>query len=569
MRHLKWLALFAGICTFAGESLGLLLMQLRSGAAGSGLKTLLINDIAAGLVCGAGAVIAILLIRLVLLRLPAGRAPACPCVRRACFLIILLSWVPCWLAYYPAIYSYDGEPQLIQYLSGAFDNHHPILHTLIMGWCYDLGRFLNTGLSIPVDGMAFYALAQMLLLAWSFACAVQTLKNVGASRRGVVLLTAWFALFPVHPLMAVSTTKDTFFTAFFILFFVRLCQLVLPAFHQQDDEHTPGAMSCTVLLLAADALGMMLMRKNGLYVMAGEWVVIAFFTVLDAIRKKHLSSASDDQKPAPQPGMPAAPAVLAAIAASVLLFLLCDQALMRITGAVQGESAEALSIPLQQIARTYKSNSDSLTPEDMEQITQYVSVTGLNNYRPFISDAVKQNFDNSAFARNPAGFLLIWAKLLARYPGSCGMAFLYHTMGAWYPGDVSHTLVYLDWWRDRTGYLITDATPVFALGYVKKENLLPGVRFLYEQIATACVHQRFWFTKVLFSPWLFLFGTVLAVFSAVTGRCRWKLVILAPLLVNYLMVLAGPCVIIRYVYPFMCILPVYCGITAAQRQCLK
>ena len=56
-------------------------------------------------------------------------------------LIILITWLPCFLAYFPGIYSYDGEPQLIQYTSGKLDNHHPIIHTLILGKCYDLGRW--------------------------------------------------------------------------------------------------------------------------------------------------------------------------------------------------------------------------------------------------------------------------------------------------------------------------------------------------------------------------------------------------------------------------------------------
>ena len=590
MHHLKWLVILVGICTCAGESLGLLLMQLKNGAGNLSLTSLLPGDFAAGFIRGAGIALAFWLVCTLARHKHSAQLPPGHSERSRSFLIILLCWMPCWLAYYPAIYSYDGEPQLIQYISGSFDNHHPIFHTLIMGWCYDLGRFLSRILSpqgsseVIIDGMAIYALAQMLFLAWAFAGAIAALIRAGASRRTARLLTAWFALFPVHPLMAVSTTKDTFFTAFFVLFFVRLWQLVFPApcSRQKGSAAAPEKANrlCTVLLLTADAVGMMLMRKNGLYIMAGEWMLLAVFPAIEGIKHCHapVAAVTSGQEASlsgceesdcadagtvggtvPLVSCKAALSLLAALAAAMLIFLCCDHALMRLTNAVQGESAEALSIPLQQIARTYKSNGDSLTPEDMAQITRYVSVTGLNNYRPFISDAVKQNFDNDAFREDPAGFFHIWAKLLARYPGSYGMAFLYHTMGAWYPGDISHTMVYLDWWRDRTGYLITDATPVFALGYMKKENLLPGVRYMYELFATKCIHHRFWLTRVLFSPWLFLFGTVLAAFEAFLGRCRWRIAVITPLIVNYLMVLAGPCVIIRYVYPFMCLLPVYLG----------
>ena len=97
-------------------------------------------------------------------------------------LIILITWLPCFLAYFPGIYSYDGEPQLIQYTSGKLDNHHPIIHTLILGKCYDLGRWLRAN-GIDIDGLAFYTAIQVLLLSFALAGVLRFLvkKECGKS----------------------------------------------------------------------------------------------------------------------------------------------------------------------------------------------------------------------------------------------------------------------------------------------------------------------------------------------------------------------------------------------------
>lgn len=460
-------------------------------------------------------------------------------------LIFLLLWLPCYLAYYPAIYSYDGEPQLIQYTTHAFDNHHPILHTLILGWCYDLGQYLQSGPKIMLDGMAVYAFGQMLLLSGAFAFCIRFFIRQGASKRVLILLTAWFGLFPVHPLMAVSTTKDTFFTAFVVIAFTKLTELVL----KERFGSRRGIFGFFLSLLC-----LMLFRKNGVYLVAGT-ALAAAASFLVSMRKRAACAAFYGR-------------LTALLFLGIVAFGLCDGALVRLTDAKQGEAAEALSVPLQQLSRTYKSNQSSMTADELEALYAYVPPDGLNNYRPYISDGVKQYFNNDKFAEDPAGFLKIWLALMRRYPGSYATAFLYHTMGAWYPSDVSHCRVYQNWWRDRTGYFITDAVPVFAGDFVKKENLLPAVRALYEKLATQCAHQRFLPTRLLFAPALYcLLALFVCIAMAVMKRFR-LLIPSAGVMVQLLTVAAGPCILVRYVYPFMALLPLLSYFVFAPKKVL-
>lgn len=465
-------------------------------------------------------------------------------------LILFVSWLPCYFAYFPAIYSYDAEPQLFQYTGAAFDDHHPLFHTLTLGWAYDFGQWLQAR-GIALDGMAVYSLVQMFLLSFALSRLVCLLTELGLTKRGRILTMLFFALFPLHPLMAVTTSKDTYFSAFLVLLSVALARLLL-----FPPEGGQGTVSFRHLLpLTVSALFMMLFRKNGFYMMLGLLLVLAVVVFRPSGRRGNHPSAADS-RPSGSGRLRLYRLLLCATALSLALFLLLSEALIAALGAKRGEAAEALNIPLQQIARTYASNRETLQSSgELEEILYYETEEGLRGYRPYISDMVKQGFRNEAFAENPFGFVSLWTKLFLRYPSSYVTAVLYHTMGAWYPLDVSHTLVYRDWWRDRTGYYITNATPVFAERFVKEENLLPALRRVYEWFATDCVQLKFVPLQLLFSPWLYCTGSFFLFLALLVKRRQRAALVTLPHTVNLLFIYLGPCVIARYFYPFIALFP--------------
>lgn len=525
----------AGACIGLFQMLGMLLIDMENGRWYADKRGSLLRDGFTGLLW---AVVAFFLCFLIwkagtrfftAAKKCPGKAWTNPLIYQG---IIFLGWLPCYLAYFPAIYSYDGEPQLIQYTTHAFDSHHPLLHTLFLGWCYDMGQFFHTKLHFAMDGMAIYSLIQMLILAGAFACGIRFLASLHLNRLVLVSVTAWCILFPVNPLMAVTTTKDTLFTAFLLYTLIMLAE-VLTAGRLMGAPHTFG--------LFFSALCMMLIRKNGIYIMLGICVVLLPVWIYKTVKKN--VNGRFYQK------------LFLLTAASVMLFVLCDAGLLKLTGGVKGEAAEALSIPIQELARAYKSNSSSMTEKMREDLYVYLPEEGLENYRPYISDGVKQYFNNEKYREDPSDFFSVWFRVLKQYPGSCMTAVLYHTMGSWYPCDVSHSTLYQNWWRDRTGYLITDAVPVFAGDFVKKENLLPAVRTSYEKLATDCIHQRFLPTMLLFSPAIYCLSLVFGCLILFL-RKRWNFLLPCMALLVYLMtVIAGPCILVRYVYPFMAVMP--------------
>ncbi len=104
------------------------------------------------------------------------------------------------------------------------------------------------------------------------------------------------------------------------------------------------------------------------------------------------------------------------------------------------------------------------------------------------------------FAENKTDFAKVYLGLGKDYPGSYVLAVLYLTKSDWHILDTSYCEVYKNWWRDRTGYLITDATPVFAGDFVTKSNLLPKIRDLYERFASDVVFMRYIPIRIMCAP---------------------------------------------------------------------
>ena len=86
----------------------------------------------------------------------------------------------------------------------------------------------------------------------------------------------------------------------------------------------------------------------------------------------------------------------------IVLYFLCNSVLTASLHATKGSVAEMLSVPIQQFALTY--NRENLSPEDKEELTYYISEDTLSLYNGFISDPVKDGFNEEAFSERTKNF---------------------------------------------------------------------------------------------------------------------------------------------------------------------
>lgn len=129
------------------------------------------------------------------------------------FVLILISWIPVFLAAFPGIYAYDAVTQTAEFYADAgLSGHHPIAHTALLWGLISLGRTLFGSYGA---GMALYSIVQMLIMASIFAYVIHMLKKWNCPKIIRVCCLLFYMFVPVHSVLAISATKDVLFFRFF------------------------------------------------------------------------------------------------------------------------------------------------------------------------------------------------------------------------------------------------------------------------------------------------------------------------------------------------------------------
>ena len=429
------------------------------------------------------------------------------------FLFILACYVPMFIAAYPGSFAYDVPFQLRQVFTGEYSTHHPLLHTLLLGGCVALGRWIgNINL-----GAALYSVLQMTALAACFAAACASVSR-SCSARAARRSTLFFALYPLHMFMAVNATKDVLFSGLFAL------TLAL-ALEMASSLKPSRALSVSLALCGA---AMMLLRNNALYA-----VLVWLPLILAFMRRRGVRLA-------------------ACLLFALMVYAGANGAMKAATGAVDGDLSEMLSIPIQQMARARNLAQDRLTAEQKAAVDTLMPQESWRLYDPTISDPVKFEFDTQAFKRDASGYLRAYLSIGAACPDVYLDALLAHTVPFWYPYNTYRVSGYYlqmgvsreqteQWcdfdWINQTSPLrrIVDslswrfgakgAMQIPVIGYLFNTGLILWVMFFFV--------LREWYA----------------------GRgARFALYLLPVLLWGTF--LLGPVMAGRYVYPFVCALPV-------------
>lgn len=440
--------------------------------------------------------------------------------------VILLCWIPVFLAYYPSVFAYDAEGQLYQVLAHDYSTHHPLLHTMFLGAFFRLGDILPGSYSA---GMAIHSIAQMLLMAAVFGYALARLaaRNVPAALRISLLL--FYALFPTNSVLALSTTKDVLFSALALLYTLAVYDMADPAGRSLKRKDWILYILWTVLLL--------LFRNNALYALLLTIPTVCFLlhrkkTQYSTLWRRYLSYT-----------------VLA-----LVLSMTGSMALKASVHAHNGSPREMLSIPLQQIARTRVRAEETLSADMRRELDQYLSSEWVfAAYDPHLADPVKSR---AVIHNNPAGFIKTWVRLGLEHPQIYMDAFLDTSIGYWFLEDQTHAQIYGLGTESGFGYLSTDTRAMPAGFEIPQQSRLPRLRAWMERIVSDNGYRNIPVLRILFAPAFYWW--LLCLYMAVTIYKRQYLLLLPAvfLVCYYLTLLLSPAVLIRYMYPFVVTSPV-------------
>ena len=430
--------------------------------------------------------------------------------------IMLVCWLPCYVAYFPGIFAYDFPTQIAGISSGMLSADHPLLYSIIT-WA-----FLSAGKAIHsyTLGAAAYSLFQMLTLSASFAVSVAYLNKRGVSAPWQALCLGWFALLPIHPLFAINATKDVLFAALTVVFIILTSELL----------HTPQDKLRRPLFIVGyvlTATAMTLTCKTGIYVLAVFLPFLFFFS------RPHRTWA------------------LLLGVSCVASFFISQSVLGAVLDVREGRFTEMLSVPLQQVARC--ANDGVLSYEELEAVEAFIPKEVWSGYSSRLADQVKNNVDREYLRDNIQSFLRLWVKLGIRHPASYADAFFGLNVGFWYPD-----MQFPDrrTWHE---YIETSIKPISEDIGIRDFDLWHEGRSFYEGIAKDARFESLPLISLLFKPGIYFHLTLSLLAAAIFHRRRASCGVLVFLTLSWLVQLLSPISLLRYAYPFMVSIPSVLG----------
>ena len=325
-------------------------------------------------------------------------------------LLLLLCWLPYYLVYFPGLLTPDSQSEILQQLGVlSLSNHHPVIHQwMLRPWILLGERLGSLGL-----GVGLFCALQMLLMAACFAGGLRFAERAGAGALLRKALFCFFAFYPVHGFYSITVWKDISFAGVTLLLSLLLIRLA---------RETPGHRPDFGIGAAFVLLGFLFctLRNNGYY---AYLLAAPFFLLVNRRRFRRL---------------------LPLLLLPPLLVIGYQHLLFDGLQVEKGRSAEALSIPLQQMVRTLRDHGEELDEEQLQTLqelfpsTEYV----VEHYQSQTSDAIKSPaaFRSERFDREPLRYLRCWAELGRRYPLTYAESFLLGNYGYWYP-DVVHWII--------------------------------------------------------------------------------------------------------------------------------
>lgn len=466
-------------------------------------------------------------------------------------LVILLGWLPVWLAFFPGMINYDFPAQYQQHIDHAYSSLHPLLHSALSNGLMALGEAFSS----PTLGLLLNTVLQMLVFSFALAYSCAFVQKRGAPAWALAAMTAAYALLPIFSTMALSTCKDTLFSAALLVLSLQAFELLeapeaffrkiglrplsLPSksvktqaspVHAANPSQFPVKQRKTTLFLfLLCVVGTALLRNNGLF---------AFALLIPAL----LIAARGWRR---QTALLLAACLCAAGMVNGGLTLLLHPSR-------ENTSFQLYSIPAQQLVRAY--NSGTMSDADKEEIRSwYVSDEGLAVY-PHLADPAKGYLDRERIQRSGGDFLALWQKHVKTHAHEYLEAFLMLNVGSWYPDDLSQSTIYPDVSYNDKGYLQLQETDMRAYG-IETACFLPAVRDLFEQICRRNSYQKYPLVSLLFAVatpfWLILFACA----KLISGRRARMLPAALGALGVWLSYLFGPCTLPRYALPLFCLAP--------------
>lgn len=302
---------------------------------------------------------------------------------------------------YPGALTPDSLWQMNQVAGGAYNNHHPFWHTMLIKGCVSIGLNIFHDINAAV---ALYSVFQIFLMSLCFTYALTTLYEMGIPTWSAVLSMAFCALMPYNIIFSFTMWKDILFGCMTLFFIVALFRVI----------YNIGNFRFNIVSLLYGGLDICLLRSNGLFAFVLSVIV---FAVL--FKKKYIK-------------------ITALFILIIVISFVMTRPVLKAMNVPQPSVAESLSIPLQQIAKVI-TDGNELTPQQNELLGKVMDLSAVpTTYANWLADPMKNLVGRSGnqeyLVQNKFEYFKVWLEIGLRYPAEYVEAWIDQTRGFWHGG---------------------------------------------------------------------------------------------------------------------------------------
>ncbi len=419
------------------------------------------------------------------------------------FLILVVAWLPYYIVKFPGSVSSDAYTQIRQFLGEIeLTTHHPYFSTLLIGGCAKIGTMLG---SIEI-GVFSYVLIQYLSSALIFAYSITIVSQFKISKIYIWGLILIYAISPMFANSVTTVVKDTLFCSLFTLLILLLTVIVRKIKNGELIRND-------IIKVAIVSFFVSITRNNGVYLVFPTIILLILLIIY--IKEKTIEKTK----------------MISVLVLPLIAFFAFNFLQYDVLDIQKGSIKEALSIPFQQTARYVRDHGDEVTEEEKEIINRVLDYDNLSElYVPLCSDEVKATYKEDSSALKD--YFKVWFEQFKKHPITYIEATLNTSYLSFYP-DKMNTRSYTNS-SECTQQIggIFGILRILALAVSMGVSLVPVISIIVNPV---------------FYIWILLYLSIRCLFK----KQYMQLIIFVPMLIQFLVVIAGPAVFNhpRYMYP--------------------
>lgn len=326
---------------------------------------------------------------------------------------ILLLWLIYIIAFYPGILSPDPSFQLLQYFNidnkyseyvnlidknVIITNHHPVLHTLLLGFFTNIGIKFFSSFNI---GLFIYTIFQTIILSSTLSYTIKFMKEINISLKYRKICLLIYSLVPVFPLYALSPVKDVIFGSLIILYIISIYKFIK---FKKQIKFKDIILEIILMVLIT------LFRNNGIH------VILLSFPFLIFTNKENLFK------------------FILIFISTILIYFSYSKIILPHFKITNGSIREVLSVPFQQTARYVKEHKKEVTKKEEVIIDKLLNYDTIDTrYNPKLADPVKNEFNKDYTDKDLKNYFDVWFTEFKKHPITYVEATIENTYGYFYP----------------------------------------------------------------------------------------------------------------------------------------